>query len=96
MCSFLKAYQKHNISFWGLTAQNEPTDGYIYNHPFQAMGFLPALQRDFIKLDLGPALHASNHSHVKLMILDDNRLLLPYWANKVLTCLLTQIIVFAL
>ncbi|KAK7486771.1 hypothetical protein BaRGS_00021918 [Batillaria attramentaria] len=82
---FLQEYQKHNVTFWGLTAQNEPTDGYIYKHYFQAMGFTPEQQRDFIKLDLGPALHNSSFGDVKLMILDDNRLLLPYWAEKVLS-----------
>ncbi|KAL8563547.1 hypothetical protein ACOMHN_060863 [Nucella lapillus] len=82
---FLQEYQKHNVSFWGLTAQNEPTDGYIYKHFFQAMGFTAEQQRDFIKLDLGPALHSNGFQGVKLMILDDNRLLLPYWAEKVLS-----------
>ncbi|KAK7115929.1 lysosomal acid glucosylceramidase-like [Littorina saxatilis] len=82
---FLQEYQKHNITFWGLTAQNEPTDGYIYKHYFQAMGFTPEQQRDFIKLDLGPALHNNSFGDVKLMMLDDNRLLLPYWAEKVLS-----------
>ena len=80
---FLQEYGKHNLTFWGLTAQNEPTDGYIYKHFFQAMGFTPEQQRDFIKLDLGPALHNNSFGDVKLMILDDNRLLLPYWAEKV-------------
>ena len=83
MSRFLQEYQKHNITFWGLTAQNEPTDGYIYKHFFQAMGFTPEQQRDFIKLDLGPALHNNSFGDIKLMILDDNRLLLPYWAEQV-------------
>ena len=47
------------------------------------MGFTPEQQRDFIKLDLGPALHNSSFGDIKLMILDDNRLLLPYWAEQV-------------
>lgn len=83
MSRFLQEYQKYNITFWGLTAQNEPTDGYIFKHFFQAMGFTPEQQRDFIKLDLGPALHNSSFGNIKLMILDDNRLLLPYWAEQV-------------
>ncbi|XP_062897827.1 lysosomal acid glucosylceramidase isoform X1 [Mobula hypostoma] len=81
---FLDEYAKHNVTFWGVTAQNEPTTGFIEDYPFQCMGFNPELQRDFIALDLGPALHASPHSNVKLMILDDQRLLLPSWAKKVL------------
>lgn len=90
MSRFLEEYKKHNVSFWGLTAQNEPTDGYIYNHFFQAMGFTPEQQRDFIRLDLGPALHDNGFGDLKLMILDDNRLLLPYWAEKVLNQKITN------
>lgn len=37
----------------------------------------------FVKLDLGPALAKHNYSHVNLIILDDNRPLLPEWAIKV-------------
>jgi len=80
---FLDAYASHNISLWGLTAQNEPTDGYIRNFSFQAMGWHPETQRDFIKMDLGPKLAESGHGNVKLMIMDDQRPLLPYWADVV-------------
>jgi hypothetical protein len=41
-------------------------------------------QRDFIALDLGPALEKNGLQHIKLMILDDARVLLPYWAEQVL------------
>lgn len=34
-------------------------------------------------LDLGPALLSSSHSHTHILILDDNRLLLPHWAKVV-------------
>lgn len=27
---FFQAYQEHNLTFWALTAQNEPSDGYLY------------------------------------------------------------------
>lgn len=80
---FLQEYEKRNISLWGLTAQNEPTDGFFPHFPFQAMGWTPELQRDFIKLDLGPALHSAGFGHVQLMILDDQRVLLPYWSQIV-------------
>lgn len=81
---FLDAYAAEGLKLWGLTAQNEPTDGNIVKFPFQAMGWFPEQQRDFIKLDLGPALHSSGHGDVKLMVLDDQRLLLPYWADTIL------------
>ncbi|KAL8563546.1 hypothetical protein ACOMHN_060862 [Nucella lapillus] len=78
---FVQEYAKHGIPMWGLTTQNEPTDGSIYRFPFQAMGWTPQMQRDFVKLDLGPTLHSNGLQDVRLMIMDDQRLLLPYWAR---------------
>jgi hypothetical protein len=65
------------------------------------MGWTPEMQRDFIKLDLGPALHGSGLQDIKLMILDDQRLFLPHWAkivgrvctdSSLLFCLLGNIV----
>lgn len=53
------------------------------NYSFQALGFTPETQRDWIALDLGPRLHSSSFPQTRLMILDDNRLLLPHWAKVV-------------
>ena len=80
---FLNEYKKRGLEFWGVTAQNEPTTGFVYNYSFQAMGFTPETQRDFIKLDLGPALHAAGYANLSLMILDDQRVMLPQWADIV-------------
>ncbi|XP_048476283.1 lysosomal acid glucosylceramidase [Rhincodon typus] len=82
---FLDEYAKHNLTFWALTAQNEPTTGMLTDYSFQCMGFTAEMQRDFIVLDLGPALRNSSHKDMQLMILDDQRLLLPYWAKVVLS-----------
>ncbi|KAM8794321.1 lysosomal acid glucosylceramidase-like [Eudromia elegans] len=81
---FLDEYAKHNVTFWAVTAENEPTAGLINNYPFQCLGFTAEQQRDFIARDLGPALANSSHRHVRLIILDDNRLHLPHWAKVVL------------
>ncbi|XP_016366583.1 glucosylceramidase-like [Sinocyclocheilus rhinocerous] len=82
---FLEEYGKYNLSFWGLTSGNEPTAGEMTNYSFQALGFTPETQRDWIALDLGPELHSSSFPQTRLMILDDNRLLLPHWAQVVLS-----------
>ncbi|NXP52807.1 GLCM Glucosylceramidase, partial [Heliornis fulica] len=68
---FLDEYAKHNLTFWAVTAGNEPTAGEIVFYPFQCLGFSPEHQRDFIAHDLGPALANSSHRHVQLIILDD-------------------------
>lgn len=83
MPRFLDEYAKHNLSFWAVTAENEPSAGLINNYPFQCLGFTAEQQRDFIARDLGPALANSSHHHIQLIILDDNRLHLPHWAKVV-------------
>ncbi|XP_044304621.1 lysosomal acid glucosylceramidase-like isoform X2 [Varanus komodoensis] len=82
---FLDEYAKHNLTFWAVTAQNEPSAGLISRYPFQCLGFTAEQQRDFIALDLGPALANSSHKNIRLIILDDNRVLLPHWAKVVLS-----------
>lgn len=79
---FLDAYAKYNIKFWAVTVENEPSAGLFTGYPFQCLGFTPEHQRDFISHDLGPALTNSSHD-VKLLMLDDQRLLLPRWAQVV-------------
>lgn len=81
---FLEEYKHFNISFWGLTLQNEPTDGFINKFQFQAMGWTPGMQRDFIIKDLGPVLYSYHYDKLKLMIFDDQRPLMSIWAKVIL------------
>ncbi|XP_075747632.1 lysosomal acid glucosylceramidase isoform X2 [Rhipicephalus microplus] len=80
---FVQEYERHGIPIWGLTTQNEPTAGFVPGYRWQALGFTPKTQRDFVKLDLGPALAEAGYGAEKLqvMILDDNRIGLPLWAD---------------
>ncbi|XP_075704751.1 lysosomal acid glucosylceramidase-like [Rhinoderma darwinii] len=82
---FLDDYARNNVTFWAVTVENEPTAGMITDYPFQSLGFTPELMRDFIALDLGPAFANSSHKDVQIMIVDDNRILLPYWAKVILS-----------
>ncbi|XP_075440605.1 lysosomal acid glucosylceramidase isoform X1 [Ascaphus truei] len=82
---FLDEYEKYNLTFWAVTVENEPTAGMLTDYPFQSLGFTPEHMRDFIASDLGPAFANSSHKEVKVMILDDSRLLLPYWAKVILS-----------
>lgn len=81
---FVQEYKKNGVQIWGLTAQNEPSDGLIDHFPFQCLGWTPEFQRDFIATDLGPALEQAGLENISLMILDDQRVFLPYWAETVL------------
>jgi len=76
---FLDAYQAHGIDFFAITAQNEPTQ----DVPWDSCYFDALMQRDFIKTDLGPELRRT-HPEVKLLILDDQRDLLPDFPQVVL------------
>jgi glucosylceramidase len=80
---FFQSYKKFNLSFWGVTAQNEPTDGAIYKFSFNAMGFSPETQSEFIASNLGPVLESNGFEDIKIMILDDQRLFLPAWPQRV-------------
>ncbi|XP_053552504.1 lysosomal acid glucosylceramidase [Bombina bombina] len=82
---FLDEYAKYNVTFWAITVENEPTAGMMTDYPFQSLGYTPESMRDFIAFDLGPAFSNSSHKQVKIMILDDDRLLLPYWAKVILS-----------
>ncbi|XP_075534862.1 lysosomal acid glucosylceramidase-like [Dermacentor variabilis] len=83
---FVQEYERHGIPIWGLTTQNEPTTGFLPGFRWQTLGFTAASQRDFIKLDLGPALAEAGYSadKLKVMILDDSRIVLPHWTDVVL------------
>jgi glucosylceramidase len=83
-CRFLDAYAGHNISFWGLTIQNEPLLGALPDFPWQTMYWNVTMQRDFIANTLGPILRRSIYGQrIALMTMDDQRSLLPDWADIV-------------
>ena len=73
MHRFLQAYEKHNLTMWGLTVENEPNAGYVPEYKWNCLGFNASLERDFVKLDLGPMLHDNGYTNdkLKLMIYDD-------------------------
>ncbi len=91
---FLQEYAKHGVDIWGLTIENEPSAGNLEGYGWQAMYLSPEMERDFLKMDLGPALKANGYSNVTLMILDDQRYSLPSWVDPVsrhfCSCVITQ------
>lgn len=82
---FLDEYKAQGINFWGLTTQNEPLDGYVPNFSFNCMGWTAEEQRLWVGSNLGPALRDAAYDHLKLMIMDDQRINLPNWAVTVLS-----------
>ncbi|XP_025947318.1 glucosylceramidase-like isoform X2 [Apteryx rowi] len=80
---FLDEYAKRNVTFWAVTAQNEPLATLLAPAKLPTVIFTAAQQRDFILRNLGPALAQSAH-RTRIIILDDQRIHLPAWAQVVL------------
>ncbi|CAG2163345.1 unnamed protein product [Oppiella nova] len=80
---FLDKYKENGIEFWGLTIENEPAAGRQEHHDYNAMGFNATLERDFVKLDLGPALKKAGYGRdkINLMLFDDAWDLLEDWVD---------------
>lgn len=70
------------MTFWAVTVQNEPRTRHPASPQFPTVSFTAEQQRDFIIHDLGPALARSPH-RTQLLILDDQRIHLPQWAETV-------------
>ena len=69
LTKFIKEYRKIGISFWGMTVQNEP----MTVQRWESCIYTANDERDFVKNYLGPVLHNSGLSNLKLMIWDHNR-----------------------
>jgi glucosylceramidase len=82
-CSFLQAYQKEGIDIWGLTAQNEPGDGYYVYFGINSCGYSPEEERNFVANNLGPTLQKHDFGKVLILGCDDQRTVIPEWAEVV-------------
>lgn len=82
---YFEAYRRNGLEFWSTTTQNEP-EGYKYIPPdlnLSSMPWTAEEERDWIVDYLGPTLKKSDFGHIKLFILDDNRISLPDWAKTI-------------
>ncbi|KAG3086803.1 Glucosylceramidase [Phytophthora idaei] len=69
---FLDAYKTEGIDFWAMTVQNEPTKSILQTSAWQSLRMSAEVQRDFVKLDLGPTM-AKNHPGLKIIAGDDQK-----------------------
>ncbi|KAL6448955.1 hypothetical protein ACFW04_000590 [Cataglyphis niger] len=82
---YFEAYRNNSLEFWGLSPQNEPVN-YIYINPslnFNAMAWTPEEERDWIIEYLSPTLKKKGFEHIKIFIMEENRLIIPDWPKKV-------------
>jgi glucosylceramidase len=70
---FLDAYRReHDISFWGLTAENEPLQGMLNKrHPFNCLNLSAESEAAFVARNLGPALRTAGYGDLVLLVYDD-------------------------
>uniref|UniRef100_A0A8D8U1K1 Glucosylceramidase n=1 Tax=Cacopsylla melanoneura TaxID=428564 RepID=A0A8D8U1K1_9HEMI len=85
---FLDQYKKENLNFWALTTGNEPINGDLpsflpFVPKFNSMGWLPKNAANWIANNLGPTLRASGHNATKILAIDDQRFVLPWWIEEV-------------
>lgn len=83
LLKFLKAYKKHDLNFWGISSGNEPTNsvnGMV--GPLTTMGWIPNELASWITDHLGPTLASSDFNETRIMILDDQRTNLPWFADE--------------
>lgn len=84
LVKFFEEYFRNGVRFWGMTLQNEPSSGTLPFYGWQTMFFTPRMQRDFVKVTLGPMFESSKVTKdLKVMALDDNRMWLPGWADTI-------------
>ncbi|KAJ9601521.1 hypothetical protein L9F63_000264 [Diploptera punctata] len=84
LIKFLDKYEKEGLYFWGISTGNEPINGIIPVNRFNSMGWTPSTQTTWIKEHLGPALKKFD-PEIKLIALDDQRFMLPWWINKLMS-----------
>jgi len=76
---YFKAYQKHNINFWGITVENEPHGN---GNNWESMLFSPKEMTDFVEFHLGPRLEKDGYGNIKILGYDQNRDGLKEWVDE--------------
>ena len=82
---FLESYHKLGVNFWAITMQNEPINGLVNNAKWQQTAWTPQSQRDWLNLDLAPAIENSDFPETEIIILDDQRFEMPFWPKTVMS-----------
>nr|CAD7260895.1 unnamed protein product [Timema shepardi] len=78
---FLDAYAEEGLHFWGITPQNEPSHGRVFDTAFNNIGWTADQQLEWVVGNLAPTLEENGYSDLELMILDDMRSFLAEWVD---------------
>ncbi|XP_025268402.1 glucosylceramidase [Camponotus floridanus] len=79
---YFEAYRNAGLEFWGVSSQNEPVS-YLYAPNINGMVWTAEEERDWIIEYLSPTLKKNGFEHIKIFIMEENRLTLPDWPKKV-------------
>jgi len=82
LIKYLNAYKQEGVDIWGLTPINEPNGN---SGQWESMHFSPETQKQFITKHLGPQLHNSDYTDIRLLIYDQNRDHMEEWADTILS-----------
>ncbi|XP_044265545.1 putative glucosylceramidase 4 [Tribolium madens] len=81
---FLDEYRQRGVNFWGITTGNEPADVLNPFDQLEVVGWPSWLIGDWILNNLGPTIRGSIYSNLTIMILDDQRVFLPWYVVRAL------------
>ncbi|KAJ0172978.1 hypothetical protein K1T71_011154 [Dendrolimus kikuchii] len=79
---FLDLYAAAGITAWAISTTNEPLNGVLDLTRFNSLGWTMARMANYIINYLGPTIRNSTHKHVKILVNDDQRLMIPYYFNS--------------
>ncbi|GAB6029787.1 hypothetical protein CHUAL_005502 [Chamberlinius hualienensis] len=85
---FFEEYEKYNVSFWGVTAQNEPFFAnylkFILPSIDNFMEYNIRQMNTFVNEYFGPTIKSSQFSNLKIMAFDDNTVSLPIYLKDLM------------
>lgn len=75
----LDAYEQNGIKMWGVSTGNEPLTSYLPHNVLIDMGWTPKTMGKWIVENLGPSLAKSAHNSTLLLVLEDQRISIPWF-----------------
>ncbi|XP_076620991.1 lysosomal acid glucosylceramidase-like [Colletes latitarsis] len=83
LLKFMDEYKNFGIDVAAISTGNEPGNGGIAVDPLSSMGWTPSTVAKWIANNLGPTLAASQHNRTQILVLDDQRLFLPWYVEEI-------------
>ncbi|XP_033343094.2 lysosomal acid glucosylceramidase isoform X1 [Megalopta genalis] len=78
---FLDAYKENGLDIWAVSTGNEPLNAFNPGFPLTTMGWTPEMLTNWVGNFMGPTLASSVHNETLILLLDDNRIVLPWFVT---------------